>query len=259
MIGLIPCPVDLCPDRISGGGVPPFCRDDLAARHKGLAQIQQLLSLLICLGSPRAPANDPKSAATKTYGSADRTMSAPPLQMVVVCAAPNGADTTGHSNQQRIKVNSNKKRIVTVTTAVAVALGAGGAAWAAWSSSGTGSASATAGSAAAITVTGASAGAGLRPGHPVDAVFTINNPNDYPVKISQLTIDTFGSTTAACDAAATFEYNTSSTTPTVPTIAPNTSASVTWSQAIKLTADPDNDCQGAEFHFNVNASGDSAA
>lgn len=155
-------------------------------------------------------------------------------------------------------MNLTKKKIAAIAAIAAMGIG-GGAAYAAWSSSGTGSTTGTAGSAASITVTGTSAGPNIRPGHPVDAMFTINNPNDYPVNVTQLSIDNFASSTPGCDAAATFEYNAASTTPSVPTIAANGSANVTWTGAIKLTADPDNDCQGATYSYDVHASADSAA
>jgi hypothetical protein len=155
------------------------------------------------------------------------------------------------------------KRSAAIITAAVVGVGAAGAAWAVWSSNGTQVVTGQAGTSAPVTISDFSVVGNVAPANPVDVVFKINNPNNYPVTVGTLSLTDFTASSGACNAAlaeATFEFNTTSTMPVVPQIAANgNSGSITWVDAVRLTSDPADECKGENFNFTINVDANSAA
>jgi hypothetical protein len=155
------------------------------------------------------------------------------------------------------------KRSVAIVAAAVVGIGGAGAAWAYWTSNGTQVVSGTAGTSAPVTISNFSVQGNVAPTNPVDVVFQINNPNNYPVTIGTLSLTNFTASSGACTAAlaaATFEFNDDAVAPTVPKIVANgNSGSITWVDAVRLTENPANECKGENFSFTINVDADSAA
>jgi hypothetical protein len=80
------------------------------------------------------------------------------------------------------------KRSAAVIGAAVVAVGATGAAWAAWTITGTGGTSASSASLSPITATATVVGDKLWPGQSRNATVKVTNPNDFPVKVTGVTI-----------------------------------------------------------------------
>jgi hypothetical protein len=154
------------------------------------------------------------------------------------------------------------KRSAAIIAASVLAVGGAGAAWAAWTSSGTADVSATAGTAAPLVVAPNPVVSGtLVPGSKASVQFTVTNNNSYPVKINSLSLGSFTSTDTDCNVGATFQQVPGAALPTAlaTALAANTSATYTWTDSLSLTADPDDNCQGAPIKFILTASGVSAA
>jgi hypothetical protein len=151
------------------------------------------------------------------------------------------------------------KRSAAVITAVVVAVGGAGAAWAVWLSTANGTVEGTAGAAGEVKVTSATVDGAVVPGNPADVKITVKNENSYPVRVTGMDFGDITSSDADCAAGSTFEYNGTFDLSGFGTIGQGASFTYTWTDGIKLSADPDNDCQGAPFAFAVDVTAASAA
>ena len=153
---------------------------------------------------------------------------------------------------------SRKMAVISAATGV---LMAAGIAFAAWTATGGGSGYAKATSAQPLTTVDVSAttGATLYPGATGDVELEIDNPNPYPVRVTDVSQD--GSITvdvghAACDVGSiTFTDQTGLTLD----VGAETSEPFTLSGSIEMGATATDDCQGATFTVPVALSGVSNA
>lgn len=160
------------------------------------------------------------------------------------------------------------KRVSAIALFLAVAL-AGGVAAAAWLVTGTGAASSQAASAVSLTVTAGSPTASLYPkpaagyaSPSVGAVVAlVDNPNPFPVRLTNVTFGAVSATPlpgrvcAASNVVAPAPV-TLATPVTLP--ANSTATTVTVPGALEMIANADNGCQGASFSVQVTLSGASA-
>ena len=150
-----------------------------------------------------------------------------------------------------------RRRGTAVLVTLLVVFGVGVAA-AAWVQTGTGFGSAKAKTAVASTVTAGTPVADLYPGKTGGAVvFTVNNPNDYPVKFTSLAAGTVTSS----DETNCPSSNVTVTTPvgvniTVPAL--STSAAQTVSGVTNMVNNADNGCQGVTFTVELTLTGASS-
>lgn len=145
-----------------------------------------------------------------------------------------------------------RKRTMIIAGVAIVALG-GGVAYAAWSSSGAGTGQVSAKGSVDSSIT-AGGGAGLFPGA-TDVTYTvsINNPNDYPVKVTGISA---GSSKPQGQCAAGTVTSDAVSNP-AGTIAPG--QSVVYTLKAKMAADADNSCQNLTFDLPLTAQLVSAA
>ena len=160
------------------------------------------------------------------------------------------------------------KRVSAIALFLAVAL-AGGVAAAAWLVTGTGAASSQAASAVSLTVTAGSPTASLYPkpaagyaSPSVGAVVAlVDNPNPFPVRLTNVTFGAVSATPLAGRVCAASNVVapapvTLATPVTLP--ANSTATTVTVPGALEMIANADNGCQGASFSVQVTLSGASA-
>ena len=160
-----------------------------------------------------------------------------------------------------------RRRTAVVAGALALMLG-GGVAVAAWLVSGTGDGSAKAASAQSLTVAAGTPTASLYPkpsgGYPstsVGAVYaSVNNPNPFPVRITNATFGAITVTpiTGRTCAASYISAPSPVTLATPVTVAANATAAVTVPGALEMSATAENGCQGANITVQVTLSGESA-
>lgn len=135
--------------------------------------------------------------------------------------------------------------------------GAVGLVYAAWTTTGSGSGYAKAGSSAALTTIDVSASttASLYPGVDGNVVIKINNPNSYPVRVTDVTgngaITADSGHTGCVTTGVTFTNQTGKTID----IAANSSTQTTLNNAAHMSNASDNGCQGATFTIPVSLSG----
>ena len=139
------------------------------------------------------------------------------------------------------------KRAAIVLGAAGVVVVAG-VAYAAWTSTGAGSGSVTA-TTAVNSVIQPGTGTGLYPGGSTSFTVTIDNPNDYPVKVDSISTGTSDAVPNSTCAANTV---TSDASPNAGTIAARGSA--TFTLQAHMIANPDNACQGKTFTLPLTAS-----
>jgi hypothetical protein len=155
---------------------------------------------------------------------------------------------------------TRKRQLITGLLTLLV-LGAVGLAYAAWTTSGSGSGYAKAGSAQALTTidVSASTAATLYPGANGDVLLKINNPNPYPVRVTDVTGNgtiTADSGHATCvTTGVTFTDQHSQTID----IAASSQTQTSLTGAAHMSNASDNGCQGATFTIPVNLTGTSNA
>ncbi|MFD5830822.1 hypothetical protein [Lentzea sp. NPDC060358] len=140
-----------------------------------------------------------------------------------------------------------------VVAAVAIAALGGGIAYAAWSSSGSGDGLVKSTTSKDSAITSVS-GAGLYPGAVVDVVVSIDNPNDYPVRVTSIA-DSSSKPAGTC-AAGTVTTSSAGTsfTPVLPA-----KGSQTYTLKAKMSADATDACQNVTFVVPLTAQLVSAA
>lgn len=143
---------------------------------------------------------------------------------------------------------------VTVITLVAVGL-----VYAAWTSSGTGSGYAKAGSAQALSTVDVSASttATLYPGSNGDVLIEIDNPNPYPVRVTDVTGNGAITADAGHAGCVTTGVTFSDQTGQTIDVAANDSQQVTLNGAASMSNASDDGCQGAVFTIPVALAGNS--
>ncbi|GBC87777.1 hypothetical protein HRbin12_01795 [bacterium HR12] len=147
------------------------------------------------------------------------------------------------------------------TATVGLALGllfAAGIAFAAWTATGTGSGYAKATTAQPLTTVDVSATtpATLYPGATGDVLLRINNPNPYPVVVTDVTGN--GAITASngsCNVASVTFTDQTGLSLNVPA---GSAATFTLSGAVQMSSAANDNCQGATFTIPVALSGTSA-
>jgi hypothetical protein len=160
------------------------------------------------------------------------------------------------------------KRTSVIALFLAVVV-AGGVAAAAWLVTGTGAASSQAASAVSLTVTAGSATATLYPkpatGYPSPSVGAVvalvDNPNPFPVRLTNVTFGAVTVTPVAgrvCAAANVVAPAPITLATPVNLAANSVDTAVTVPGAIEMISNADNGCQGASFSVQVTLSGASA-
>ena len=159
------------------------------------------------------------------------------------------------------------KRSTAVVLSGMAVLGIAGAAWAAWTLTGSGSAQARAGSVVGLKVTSAGLPAGgLTPGNATAVLLTVENRNQFPVRITEIVLSDVKSGKSGCVAGENVDVVNDAPLPppaelTVPAgtdADPGTSV-VRWNGPLRMDADPADACQGAPFSFTVHLGAVSAA
>ena len=154
-----------------------------------------------------------------------------------------------------------------LSAVLVLCFGFGGAAFAYWTGSGTGAGAASSGTDRPLVITPGTPSAQLYPGGQAAVSLTISNPNPYPVEIDVLSLDEGQGTAgfgvdaqhAGCPLSTlTLTDQTNGGTGwTVPAKAGGVdgSLSVTLSNALQMSADAANACQGATFTVYLAAGG----
>jgi hypothetical protein len=154
---------------------------------------------------------------------------------------------------------SRKARLLAGAGTILV-LGVVGLVYAAWTTNGSGSGYAKAGSAEALTTVDVSAAtvADLYPGSDGNVLVRINNPNSFPVRVTNIN----GNGAITADAG----HPTCTTTGVTYTnqsgnfdVAANTAQTFTLNNAAHMSNASDNGCQGATFTIPVSLTGASNA
>ena len=154
-----------------------------------------------------------------------------------------------------------RSRQLVIGLAVMLVLGAVGFVYAAWTTNGSGSGYAKAGSAQALATVdvSASTSASLYPGADGSVLIKINNPNSYPVRVTDVTGNgavTADSGHATCvTTGVTFTDQHSQSID----IAANSQTQATLTGAAHMSNASDNGCQGATFTIPVSLTGASNA
>ena len=162
--------------------------------------------------------------------------------------------------------NPSRKHRVIGGAVTLLVLGIVGLVYAAWTTNGTGSGYAKAGSSQALTTVDVSASttASLYPGVDGNVLIKINNPNPYPVRVTDVTGNgaisaDAGHSTCGSDAGhptgVTFTDQTGQTID----IAASSSTQTTLTNAAHMSNASDDSCQGATFTIPVSLSGHSNA
>src|SRR6266516_3757332 len=153
-----------------------------------------------------------------------------------------------------------KRQLITGLLTLLV-LGVAGLVYAAWTNTGSGSGYAKAGTAQALTTVdvSASTAATLYPGANGDVLIKVNNPNPYPVRVTDVTGNgtiTADSGHATCvTTGVTFTDQHSQTLD----IAASSQTQTTLTGAAHMSNASDNGCQGATFTIPVSLTGTSNA
>jgi hypothetical protein len=147
----------------------------------------------------------------------------------------------------------NRARIIT-TAGIAVAVIGAGVAWAAWSSSGSGSGHVTSTTSIDSTISPGDGSAALYPGAVASYTVTIDNPNDYPVKVDSISA---GASDEVNGCTAGSVVSEAVTAPGSPSIEPHGKRA--YSITVRMVADPSDACKGQTFTLPLTATLSSAA
>lgn len=157
-------------------------------------------------------------------------------------------------------MRTSMKRAVVAGTALVLVAGAG-AAYAAWKANGSGNASAKAESARVLTTLDVTAttDANLYPGATADAKIRIDNPNKFPVKITSVlgagAITADSGHTGCTVTGVTFANQAGLAL----TVGAGSAATFDLSNAVSMSNDSEDGCQGATFSIPVTFTGVSNA
>jgi hypothetical protein len=158
-------------------------------------------------------------------------------------------------------LNGSGKRNIVAGVMTVLVLGVVGLVYAAWTTNGSGSGYAKAGTSQALTTVdvSASTAATLYPGATGNVLLKVNNPNSYPVRVTDVTGN--GAVTADSGHAACVTTGVTFTDQHGQTIdiAASSQTQVTLTGAAKMSNASDNGCQGATFTIPVSLTGASNA
>lgn len=159
---------------------------------------------------------------------------------------------------------SSRKRKIAVAATALIVCTATTLVYAAWTTDGTGSGYAKAGEAVDLTTVDVSASAAtlpgkLYPGTTGDVVIQIRNPNDFPVRVTEIASN--GAVTASggngtCTTTGVTLNSPQSVSIDVPANADSTVATLTG--AAQMSSASENGCQNATFTIPVTLTGSSA-
>jgi hypothetical protein len=158
---------------------------------------------------------------------------------------------------------SRKRRYIGAAITVLV-LAATALVYAAWTSTGTGNGYAKAGTAVDLTTSSTAAAASLYPGVDGDVALKVNNPNPYPVQVTDVTgngaITASGGTGTCTTTGVTFTAQHGQTI-NVPAKSGGVdgTTTTTLTGAAHMSNSSDNGCQGATFTIPVTLTGVSNA
>jgi hypothetical protein len=150
----------------------------------------------------------------------------------------------------------NRKRMAVLGGVLLVFVGAG-VAFAAYLSSATGSGQASAATAVNATIAPGSNGTSLYPGGTGTFTVTINNPNNYPVRVTSISAGSSNATATNGTCVAGSVTSDAVTTPPTTIIAAGGTG--TYTLTSRMIANPDNSCQGQTFTLPLTAAQASAA
>jgi hypothetical protein len=160
----------------------------------------------------------------------------------------------------------NRTRLTRIgVSAAAGLLVAGAVAFAAWSVSGSGTGSATAANAVGVTLTAGSPSGSLYPGATADVATSIDNPNPFPVHVSEIDADTGQGTGgfdvdgghSGCDLSA-LSFSPATNGGAGWDIPANSSLDVDADGAVSMSDSAGDACQGATFTVYLTATAASA-
>jgi hypothetical protein len=145
-----------------------------------------------------------------------------------------------------------RKRTMIIAGVAVLAVG-GGVAYAAWSSTGAGSGSVGSTTSVNSTISAVDGAGGLFPGKTVSFSVTINNPNDYPVKVTSISAGTSDEVGGCAEGTVT---SVAVSNP-AGTIAPDGTG--TYTLQATMNADAADACQNKSFTLPLTAALVSAA
>lgn len=152
---------------------------------------------------------------------------------------------------------SRKKKVAILAGALGALL-AIGVAFAQWTATGTGSGYAKAKTAVDLSTVAVTPAATLYPGGTGNALISIVNPNDYKVRVTDITGNgTITSDVPACDSGGTGVTFTNQTLQSLDVPAHSAGTLFTLTGAVSMDNTSDNACQGATFTIPVTLSGHS--
>jgi hypothetical protein len=152
------------------------------------------------------------------------------------------------------------RRLLVAAVVVAVVVAVGGIAFAYWRGSGSGSRSVTTGTTVALGLGPATPTADLYPGGSTAVALTATNPNSSPIRIGSLALDTSQGTGGfgvdgghpACGVAS-LSFATQNNSGSGWTITAHGSLLITLANALAMTAEAAQTCQGAGFTVYLTA------
>ena len=155
-------------------------------------------------------------------------------------------------------MQKNTKRIVAVAASLALVSGVG-VAYAAWTANGTGTGEAASRAGQDLVVTPALTTDTLYPTGTSDVGVNIDNPNEYAVHVSSLTLTSTGITASNEDCnVSTVTYTTQDNGGDGWTIAGGDDVTLDLADAVAMSNDANDDCQSNTFTVNLQATGLSA-
>ena len=146
----------------------------------------------------------------------------------------------------------SRTRIIAVVGVAAVATGAG-VAWASWSSSGSGTGHVMSTTSINSKITPGDGATALYPGAVASYSITVDNPNDYPVRVDAIGA---GSSEEVNGCPAGSVTSDAMTAPAGPAIDPH--GSRTYSITVRMSSDPSEACKGQAFTLPLTAALSSA-
>jgi hypothetical protein len=147
-----------------------------------------------------------------------------------------------------------RTRVGLLAWTVALTLPAG-AAVALWSVSGSGQGTARGTTAVALTVTAGTAPADLFPGAAGDVVFSVTNPNPFPVTLTSGTVTSISQITGAAGTCQATDFTLGSGSMSGASIAAGGTSTLTLTGAITMASTAGDGCQGAVVSVSGTVSG----
>lgn len=148
----------------------------------------------------------------------------------------------------------NRKLVIVAVAALSVALVGGSIAWAAWSSSASGTGTANSTTSVNSTITPNGTGNVLYPGAVASYDVTVNNPNQYPVKVTSISAGS-SNEVGGCTAGTV----TSDAVASAPDSVIAAGATGVYTLTVRMNADAADACKAQTFTLPLTAALTSAA